>query len=118
MNSEHSALSRYCKIQFLFFLTAVGVLITGDPTVVSAVPYFPRANFNDARIAEAADIMITYLTGSFGALMMTITGVSVVIAGAFGQYRAALSLMVVAISSFILRSLVSTWFNDASMLVD
>jgi hypothetical protein len=34
---------------------------------------------------------------------------------AFGQYKAALSLMIVAVGAFILRSFMSTFFNDLNI---
>jgi hypothetical protein len=43
---------------------------------------------------------------------MAASGVGAIMSAAFGQYKAALSLMVVAVGAFILRSLISTFFND------
>ena len=43
---------------------------------------------------------------------MVAAGLGTIISAAFGQYRAALALLVVAIGAFILRSLVTTFFND------
>jgi hypothetical protein len=104
--------------QLILLIVGVGFLAAGALWPAEAQSYIPRANYNDHRIAEAADVALTFLTGSFGALVMTFAGVSSIISGAFGQYRASLSLMVVSIGSFILRSLISTWFNDRSMRLD
>jgi hypothetical protein len=101
-------------IQLSLMLLGVG-LIVGGAVVGADAQYTARGNFNDARIAESADLVLTYLNGSFGALIMVASGVGAVISGAFGQYKAALGLLVVAIGSFIVRSLISTWFNDTSM---
>ena len=63
-------------------------------------------------MAEATNRVFGYLEGSFGALVMVSAGLGSLISSAFGQYRMALSLLVVAVGSFILRSLVTTFFND------
>lgn len=106
------------SVQFGLFIFGVVLLSTGIALDASAQQYTPKANFNDARIAESADVILTYLNGAFGALVMVASGIGAIISGAFGQYRAALGLMVVAVGSFIVRSLISTWFNDASILSD
>ncbi len=71
--------------------------------------------YNDERIANSTNAVLTYLEGSFGALVMVASGIGAILSAAFGQYRAALGLMVVAIGSFILRSLMSTFFNDTEI---
>jgi hypothetical protein len=69
-------------------------------------------NYNTERITNAVNAIMTYLEGSFGALIMASAGVGAIMSAAFGQYKASLSLLVVAVGSFILRSLMSTFFND------
>lgn len=71
--------------------------------------------YNDDRIVNSVNAVLTYLEGSFGALVMVASGIGAILSAAFGQYRAALGLMVVAIGAFILRSLMSTFFNDANI---
>ena len=71
--------------------------------------------YNDFRIANAVNTIMTYLEGSFGALVMAASGIGAILSAAFGQYKAALSLMVVAVGSFILRSFISTFFNDENI---
>ena len=72
-------------------------------------------NYNDQRLVEAINAVLTYLEGSFGALVMVCAGVGAILSAAFGQYKASLGLLVVAIGSFILRSLMSTFFNDVGV---
>jgi len=72
-------------------------------------------NYNDERVAEAVNRIFGYIEGSFGALLMVSAGLGAIMAAAFGQYRAALGLLVVAVGSFILRSLVGTFFNDENI---
>jgi hypothetical protein len=102
------------QIQVGLLLLGVGLLSFGLAESASAA-YSAQARFNDDRIAEAADVIQTYLRGSFGALVMVCCGVAAILSAAFGQYRAALGLLVVAVGAFILRSLVATWFNDSSL---
>jgi predicted dinucleotide-utilizing enzyme len=58
---------------------------------------------------------MAYLEGSFGALVMAAAGIGAILSASFGQFKAALSLMVVAVGAFILRSLISTFFNDVGI---
>jgi hypothetical protein len=74
-----------------------------------------QIRYNDKRVVEATNGVLLYLEGSFGALVMVSAGIGAILSSAFGQYRAALGLMVVAIGSFILRSLMSTFFNDQNI---
>ncbi|MCX6115689.1 MAG: hypothetical protein NTV65_10825 [Proteobacteria bacterium] len=71
--------------------------------------------YNDAKVANAVNAIMTYLEGSFGALIMAASGIGAIMSAAFGQYKAALSLMVVAVGAFILRSIMSTFFNDQNI---
>ena len=71
---------------------------------------------NSQRIQIAVNAIMQYLEGSFGALIMAASGVGAIMAAAFGQYKAALSLMVVAVGSFILRNLINTFFNETGLV--
>lgn len=71
--------------------------------------------YNDTQIAGALTAVLTYIEGSFGALVMVASGLGAILSSAFGQYRAALGCLVVAVGSFILRSIMSTFFNVASL---
>ena len=72
--------------------------------------------YNDSRLNNAMNAILTYIEGSFGALIMVAAGIGAIVSSAFGQYRAALGLLVVAVGSFILRSLISTFFNDRGIM--
>jgi hypothetical protein len=102
------------SVQLGLFVLGV-ILISSGIALDASAQYTAKANYNDARIAESADVILTFLNGAFGALVMVASGIGAIISGAFGQYRAALGLMVVAVGSFIVRSLISTWFNDATL---
>ncbi len=68
-------------------------------------------NYNDDKIADAVKTVFTFLEGSFGALVMVVAGLGAIMSAAFGQYKAALGSLVVAVGAFILRSFVYTFFN-------
>ena len=86
---------------------ALGVLDDASAQVSSGA----AINYNQERITNAVNAIMTYLEGSFGALIMAAAGVGAIMSAAFGQYKASLSLLVVAVGSFILRSLMGTFFN-------
>jgi hypothetical protein len=67
------------------------------------------------RLHDAVVLLLTHLEGNFGALVMITAGIGAVISSAVGQYRAALGLLVVAIGSFILRTLIDIFFNLETM---
>lgn len=101
------------QVQLMLFGLGAILLVSG--MTVEASAYTKVNTYNDDRVAEAADVILTYINGAFGALVMIACGVGAILSSAFGQYRAALGLMVVAVGSFILRSLVNTWFNTENM---
>ena len=74
-----------------------------------------QTEYNDARLADAVNAILTYVEGTFGAMVMVAAGVGAILSSAFGQYRAALGLLVVAVGAFILRSLIGTFFNDTNI---
>ena len=96
----------------VLFIAGVSLLALGLSADVVAQGGFTQTNYNDVKIANAVNAIMTYLEGSFGALIMAASGIGAIMSAAFGQYKAALSLMVVAVGSFILRSLIGTFFND------
>ena len=101
------------QVQLMLFGLGAVLLVSG--LTVEASAYTAKANYNDDRVSEAADVILTYINGAFGALVMIACGVAAILSSAFDQYRAAMGLMVVAVGSFILRSLVNTWFNTTNM---
>lgn len=102
------------QARMALFVAGVAILGLGLSHEVSAqvATTVTAINYNDDRITNAVNAIMTYLEGSFGALIMAASGIGAIMSAAFGQYKAALSLMVVAVGAFILRSLMSTFFND------
>jgi hypothetical protein len=74
-----------------------------------------QINYNDTQVAQAVIAILTYIEGAFGALVMVGAGIAAILASAFGQYRAALGALVVAVGAFILRSFMSTFFNTETI---
>lgn len=91
-------------------ITTMALGLVDDAT--AQIGYGSEIHYNATRINDAVNAIMTYLEGSFGALIMAAAGVGAIMSAAFGQYRASLSLLVVAVGSFILRSLIGTFFND------
>jgi hypothetical protein len=98
-------------------LTILAFGLSADVFAANASQGGPlETTYNDVRIANAVNVILTYLEGSFGALIMATAGIFSIMMAAFGQYKTSLSLMVVAIGTFILRSLMSTFFNDENIM--
>lgn len=100
---------------FCLSLIALGVATIGFGMMDDAAAQVSSGaaiQYNAERLNDAVNAIMTYLEGSFGALIMASAGVGAIMSAAFGQYKASLSLLVVAVGSFILRSLMGTFFND------
>ena len=72
---------------------------------------FSQAEFDDELIRNAVGNLMRLVEGAFGALVMVVAGLMAIIAAAMGSYRTAISLVIVAVGSFILRALVSLFFG-------
>ena len=101
--------------QLVCFLVGTILIISGLSESSQAASG-GNISFNDQRVAEVVNGLLTYLEGSFGAIIMVICGLCTICAAAFGQYRVAIGLLVVAIGSFTLRSFMSTFFNDVNII--
>lgn len=86
--------------------------------------YSAHAKYNDDRVSESEDVILTYINGAFGALLMIVSGLlSIILAiaaenSSTRRRRLAISSLVfgiIAVGSFVLRSLVNTWFNSSTM---
>lgn len=65
----------------------------------------------DRRIYLVSVKLFELIEGNLGSLIMIAAGLGAIIASAFGAYRAAVGLLVVAVGAFILRSLVVIFFD-------
>ncbi len=101
------------QVQFALFAFGITLLAAGTVSGVLAQVGDPlEIEYNDTRLSEAVNAILTYLEGSFGALIMVCAGLGAILSSAFGQYRAALACLIIAVGAFILRSFLSTFFND------
>ncbi|MGI6525177.1 MAG: hypothetical protein ACOX2O_07825 [Bdellovibrionota bacterium] len=99
-------------------LFAFGVVLLAAGLSLDATAYVGGSatiNYNDVRLSDATNAILTYIEGTFGAMVMVGAGIMAILSSAFGQYRAALGLLVVAVGAFILRSLIGTFFNDVNI---
>ena len=94
---------------FVFGVTLLSLGVQDRAMAAHAIAY------NDERLAGAVNAILTYIEGSFGAMVMVAAGIGAILSSAMGQYRAALGLLVVAVGAFILRSFVGTFFNDVNL---
>lgn len=100
--------------QVLLFVLGVALLIGGLSDIVVAQDRLDP-DFKEERISNAVCLFFKLIEGAFGALIMVVAGLAAIIAAAMGAYRAAMGMLVVAVGAFILRALVSLFF-DASTL--
>lgn len=106
-------------ILFSAGIVCLAIALSHDATANNGVGALNgRAAFDDGRIANATQTVMRFLEGSFGALIMAASGIGAIMSAAFGQYKMALSCMVVAVGAFILRSMMNTFFNIQSLQAD
>jgi hypothetical protein len=100
------------QVQFLLLMTGVSLLAMGIANEAIAQVGDPaEIKYNGQRLTDSVNAILTYLEGSFGALVMVCAGLGAIMSSAFGQYKASLGCLIVAIGSFILRSFMDTFFN-------
>ena len=100
------------QMQMMLFAVGVALLLFGLDGLALAQD---GPDYDDEKLVEAMEKLFTYIEGAFGALVMVGAGIGAIISSAFGQYRASLGLLVVAVGSFILKSLVKTFFNTPEL---
>ena len=106
------------QIQAMLLLTGIALLSFGILNSAHANTgggAEMMAETDDVRIANATVTLLGYLEGSFGALVMVVSGVGAIMGAAFGQYKASLGCLVVAVGSFILRSFMNTFFDTRAI---
>lgn len=110
-----AALNAPSRGQMQFMLFAFGVILLSVGLSGGLQAQGLETEYNDERLADSLNAILTYIEGTFGAMVMVAAGIGAILSSAFGQYRAALGLLVVAVGAFILRSLVGTFFNDENI---
>jgi hypothetical protein len=81
-----------------------------------------EVHYNDTQISQAVVAILTYIEGSFGALVMLVSGLAgllLVLLGSARENRTlvqiGVGLLVIALLAFGLRSIMSTFFNTQSI---
>ena len=110
IGASYAAPSRV-QIQLTLFVVGIALLTTGLSEASFAQASALDGEVETERLDMAAGAIFKYLEGSFGVLVMVVSGLGAILAAAFGQYRAALGCLVVAVGAFILRAFVMTFFN-------
>lgn len=105
-------------ILFTAGVIALGAGLSHEVFAYSQGAVGGRTGYDDSRIANAVSTIFAYLEGSFGALIMAASGIGAIMSAAFGNYKMALSCMVVAVGAFILRSMMNTFFNIQGIIAD
>lgn len=88
----------------------VGILAVGLNDLSLAQPGL-GVEEGDERIEIVTTRLFKLVEGNAGSLIMVLAGLGAIISAAFGAYRAAVGLLVVAVGAFILRALVDIFFN-------
>ena len=76
---------------------------------------YSHTTYNDEKIANATNALMAYAEGSFGALIMAVFFVMFIVFCTMRRRNAALLCLAVVIGSFCMRSMMSTFFNDANI---
>jgi hypothetical protein len=99
---------------------------TGPTEVVRAPSYGgcagPGTCYNDLKIANSVDSIMSYLEGSFGALGMALFGSVAIVSLALGAVKRSrrativgLTFLMLAVACFLLRMAITTFFNDVGL---
>lgn len=94
----------------LMLVFGIGILAVGLSDLSVAQPGL-GVDDGDERIEIITTRMFKLIEGNAGSLIMVLAGLGAIISAAFGAYRAAVGLLVVAVGAFILRAMVDIFFN-------
>lgn len=125
--SFYTAICRTVNVVFKSFVMRHGtalMLVLGIGILACGLNEIATAQLNDLEEGpgdgvEEGDVRLEMVTGrifqliegNMGSLIMVMAGLSAIVSAAFGAYRAAVGLLVVAVGAFVLRSLVDIFFD-------
>lgn len=92
----------------LMFLAGVWTLVCGLDSYSHAASSVP---IDTSELVKGTCTLFFLIEGPYGALLATVAGLGAIVSSAMGQYRSAYNFLIVSISSFILRAMVSMWFG-------
>jgi uncharacterized membrane protein HdeD (DUF308 family) len=98
------------QMQTALLMLGVVILSVGLTDIASAAPEYSEDNVQSFK--DIIGVIFCFLEGAFGALIMVIAGIGAIVAASFGNYKASLTLLIVAIGSFVLKGIVKTFFPD------
>lgn len=94
-------------------IVVAGALQLGIEPVAAQVIELSTAkpDYDPGLVECAVSALFEVIEGAFGALVMVVAGLGAIVSAAMGAYRATVAMLVVAVGSFILRSLVTVFFG-------
>lgn len=140
-SSDKRWISCYCLLLLFFVFQAYQYTVSDTlgrvfpdltaPAAVSDVSFSPGyrgagssggygggTGYDDARIANSTETVLRYAEGSFGALIMAAATLGALIFAITRKFRWALIALGVALGSFTLRSMMSTFYSSESISSD
>lgn len=97
-------------------IVAVSLLVSGFcGDAFAQVESLAAINYNDDRIVNYHNAIMTYVEGSFGALIMVAAGIGAILAAMLNRYKLALFLLGLAVGAFFTRRLVGTFLDDGGV---
>ena len=110
LQSELHPLRSKLIFSLVFFLF---VLINfSEPALAGGDKAGKPIEFDELELRKAWCSLYALAEGAWGGLVVTAAGIGTIVASVTGQYRAAYTFLVTAISAFALRSFVSLWFGS------
>lgn len=95
------------------FLFTFGVMVLVFAVSDTSFAQAPVAGLaGEKKLYTVIALILRFIEGPFGALIMVTAGLGAIVAAAMGSYKAALGLFVVGVGAFILRSLVAIFFGQ------
>lgn len=95
----------------LSVLGVVAVAIQG----ITRTERAPDQFYSESRIASTVNAMLTYIEGSFGALVMVSFMLAALMASFARRFKMAGGFVTIALCAFTLRSFTATFFNDQNI---
>jgi len=97
-----------------FVVLPANIAIAQDDPAAEATQN-AAAEFDDNVVKCASSALLQLIEGNLGAMVFVAAGIGTIIAIAFGGYRAAVSLLMVALSAFVIRSFVIIHFGEEAL---
>lgn len=112
---------------FSLSLIAVGVAVVACGIADDATAtYSPAAStYTDDRPTNVANVIMTYIEGSFGALLMAFAGMAAIVTTALAKYKSSKKLLAlafgffaIAVGLFLGRAVIEHYFNDVGICLE